>query len=313
MKSSGWHLGEKLGKTNVYAVFPHSPVLSNRGEVSGRIALGLFETAFDVDEPALAFPLDHGPFGEQVFDASLDVRTTDAFRRGYDAYLYLGPLEGEIVSPLIPGFYTDAYALEVDRRCKLMSGKTAVEAYSLSQLRGTNLAKMRAVWWGQPRREWSAKRLGPLNAWQWGSDWEKKSIEAKHQDWGDTKAIAQAAQRLLEAIRRADYASPGDWQQFPAPDVDYQVYTDYPAWMNWICTHFRTNPIVSVNLGEVVRHTDGWPCVSYQLTLKNATVLKGVLPFQWNARGEEWYGVHGLDWHLKPTEPGRPNRRTVGP
>lgn len=63
----------------------------------------------------------------------------------------------------------EAYALEVDRRCKLMFGKSATDAYGLGQLSGKNLAKMRAGWWGQPRQVWAALQLGPLNAWVWGA------------------------------------------------------------------------------------------------------------------------------------------------
>ena len=124
MKSAGWRLREKLGDTNVFAVFPHSPVIANEGGVNGRIALGLFETAFSaLTNRPMAFPLDHGPFGEQVFDASMDDVTTDPFRNGYQAYLYLGPLEDESLSPLIPGFYTDDFVKELDRRSQLWNGK----------------------------------------------------------------------------------------------------------------------------------------------------------------------------------------------
>jgi hypothetical protein len=80
MKSAGWHLREHLGATNLFVVFPHSPVMANMGGVNGRIALGLFETAMAaLTNRPMAFPLNHGPFGEQVFDASLDDLTTDPF------------------------------------------------------------------------------------------------------------------------------------------------------------------------------------------------------------------------------------------
>ena len=32
------------------------------------------------------------------------------------------------MSPLVPGFYTDDYAKEVDRRCRLMNGKGLAKA-----------------------------------------------------------------------------------------------------------------------------------------------------------------------------------------
>jgi len=37
--------------------------------------------------------------------------------------------------------------------------------------------------------------------------------------------------------------------------VDYTVHSDYPGWMKWVCRHFRTNPIVKVELGEVFLET----------------------------------------------------------
>ncbi|MBI5386404.1 MAG: hypothetical protein HZA90_17170 [Verrucomicrobia bacterium] len=302
VKSAGWFLCEKLGETNVFSVFPHSPVSADLGGVtSGRIALGLFETVFAaLTNRPMAFPLDHGPFGEQVFDPSLDKRTTDSFRSGYHAYLYLGRLEDEVFSPPIPGFYTDAYAKEVDRRNRLMFGKGVVDAYALGALSGENLAREVARSWGQPRRKWTAEKLGPLHAWKLGGDWEQKSTEAKRKDWsGEAKAIRQAAERLFDAIRQANYENPGHWGSFPAPDVSYRVQSGVDAWVEWICRRFRTNPIVHVEIGEVVRFPDGWPSVSYALTLKDGAKLEGILPFHWYPRIEQWCGVKGLDWHLR--------------
>jgi hypothetical protein len=293
VKSAGRRLQEVLGATNVLAVFPHCPVMANRGDVNGRLALGLFESAFAaLTNRPVAFPLDRGPFGELPFDASMDFVTSDLYRAGFDAFLYLGPLENEIMSPLVPGFYTDEYAREVDRRCRLMNGK------GLPKVDGVSLVKLRSQWWGQPRRNWQA--LGPLNAWEYGSDWEKRICEAKQRDpLADASAIRQAAERLIEAIRKADYEHPGDWESFPAPDVDYTVYTDYPGWMQWICQHFRTNPIVQVELGKVSLNTKHMPCVNYKLTLQNSQSLDGNLPLRWSARTQRWGGEEGLDWHRR--------------
>ncbi|MGO9199035.1 MAG: hypothetical protein ACLQM8_00650 [Limisphaerales bacterium] len=303
MKSAGWRLREKLGDTNVFAVFPHSPVIANEGGVNGRIALGLFETAFSaLANRPMAFPLDHGPFGEQVFDASMDDVTADTFRNGYQAYLYLGPLDDESVSPLIPGYVTDDFAKELDRRSRLMYGKSLVELEGgPKSLNAEILVQWYKQAWGQPRLEWSARSLGPLRAWEWGSDWQKKLVAARLKDWWpqDKEVIRQSALRLFQAIRQANYEDPGPSQTFPAPDVDYQVYTDYPSWMGWICQHFRTNPIVAVDLGGITMNTNGLPALAYKVTLKNGGKLEGVLPMNYNPRSERWYGVEGLDWHLK--------------
>ena len=277
VKSAGWHLREKLGATNVFAVFPHSPVMANMGGVNGRIALGLFETAFAaLTNRPMAFPLDHGPFGEQIFDAQMDDVTTDIFRNGYHAYLYLGPLEDEGFSPLIPGFYTDDFVKELDRRHRLSFGKGLVGGEHIKRVDGSSFIEWMSQSWGQPRHEWSRRNLGPLRAWEGGGDWDNRATTAKLKHWQtDQDSIRQAALHLFEAIRKADYEHPGNSQAFPAPDAHYQVYTDHPAWEAWICQHFRTNPIVSVDLGEPRLHTNGLPAVPYQLALKNGGTLAG--------------------------------------
>ncbi len=129
MKSAGWHLRQELiGETDVFAIFPHGPVITNMGRVDGRLALGLFETAFaEMGNKPMAFPLDHGPFGEQLFDADPERLTTDPFSKGYQAFLYLGPLDDEVFSPLIPEFYTDEFVKELDRRTRMMDGKGLIE------------------------------------------------------------------------------------------------------------------------------------------------------------------------------------------
>ena len=142
--------------------------------------------------------------------------------------------------------------------------------------------------------------MGPLDAWHYGSDWEKKLREAKQQNaLKDSAAIKQAAQRLFDAIRNADYEHPGDWHRFPAPDVDYTVHSDYPGWMQWVCQHFRTNPIVKVELGEVALDSKQIPELGYEVTLQNGQKLEGTLPFRWDARTQRWGGVEGLDWHRR--------------
>ena len=241
--------------------------------------LGLFESAFAaLTNRPMAFPLDRGPFGELPFDASMDFVTSGSYRSGFDAFLYLGPLEDEIMSPLVPGFYTDDYAQEVDRRCRLMNGK------GLPKVDGASLVQLRSQWWGQPRREWQA--LGPLNAWHYGSDWEQKLREAKYRNaLADSAAIKQAAGKLIEAIRKTDYEHPGDWQSFPSPDVGLHGWERLPrAGCSGYGEHFRTNPIAKVELGEVVLDAKHLPGLHYKLTLQDKQTLEGMLPFRWNPR-----------------------------
>jgi hypothetical protein len=173
MKSAGWHLRERLGEANVFAVFPHGPVITDRGQVSGRLALGLFDTAFAaLGNKPMAFPLDRGPFGQMIFDADPDRLTSDPYGKGYHAYLYLGPVEGEILSPLIPGFYTDEFVRELDRRSRVMWGRGLVESGTVRRLDGASYTAWRSQYWGQPRG-WSAEMLGPLEAWHYGSHFQE--------------------------------------------------------------------------------------------------------------------------------------------
>lgn len=116
--------------------------------------------------------------------------------------------------------------------------------------------------------------------------------------------LLAAAKRLLEAVRDADCTQPEAWRDFIEPE--YCVYTNYPAWVQWICTNLKDNPITKIELGGVARsQKDGFwrdhksiPAVDYRLTLQDGRVIKGVLDFDYNLEKEYWMGMHGLDWHL---------------
>jgi hypothetical protein len=285
-KSAGWHLCQALGQKNVFSVFPHAPVMSNSGSVDGRLALGLFDTAFGaLSNRPMAFPLDHGPFGELLFDASLDVLTADPYRAGFDAFLFLGPLENEVGSPLIPGFYTDEFAREMDRRSRLMHGHGLED---VTQVSGEAVRREAERWWGQPL-SW---QLGPLDAWHYGSAWREQLRSAKYREaLKDPALVRQQAEKLFTFLRQAEYRQD--------PETLYCVQTDRPGWLRWMGQHFGTNPIVHVEFGEVRRQASGRPAVPYKLDLKDGTKLEGVLPFEWDPNDGKWQGVGGLDWHLQ--------------
>ncbi len=306
--SSGSYLCEELGREQVYAILQHAPVMENRGTVHGRVALGLFDSAFaSLGHKPLAFSLATGPFGEQPCDCFPDEEyIIGRYRDGYSAYLYLCPLEDEIFSPLIPGFYTEEHMKEIDRRFRLMYGKPWHKSYGREKTDVENFV----AWmsgssgsWGQPR-DWTGN-LGPMDAWKLGDNWkhearkEKLKYAIEH-----TGIVVEAARSLFDAIRKADYENPGDWRDFPDPQHGYQTFTNYPGWMSWICDNFKKNPIVSVGLGDVrsKRFGEGkmmLPTISYTLTLKNGDVLQGELPFDYDPLSQSWFGTQGLDWHLK--------------
>jgi hypothetical protein len=303
--SAGWYLRNDLGLDSVYAIFQHHCVMTNWGRVDGRLGLGLFESAFArIGNKPMAFTLQEGPFGEQPYDASPDLPVKGTYADGYNAYLYLGPLETEIFSPLIAGFYTDQFVKELDRRYRIMYGKSLVEGCHLPALDAESfIAWMRS--WGKPRK-WRDK-LGPLTAWQrGGGDWKQTIRELMYsRALGGPEHLNTAATKLFDAIRAADYDNPDDWKEFIP--VEYCVFTDYPGWVRWMCETFKTNPIESVELGRVFKSDAksfyggkvSLPAVEYKLTLKDGTILEGNLPFDYNAKRQCWKGMHGLDWHLQ--------------
>ncbi len=117
------------------------------------------------------------------------------------------------------------------------------------------------------------------------------------------KEVAAAAQRLVDAIRDADYdrdwTKDDAWKSFPAKDAAYRPGRDFPGWVRWVCKNFKANAISDVRLGKVVAGPDGSPTVYYELHLKDGKVLKGDLPFSWDAKKKQWIGVKALDWHLQ--------------
>jgi hypothetical protein len=304
IETAGWYLQKELGREGVFAVFQHGPVQTNVGGVYGRLCLGLFESAFAaLQNKPIAFPLGNGPFGEQPFDAMPDLQAAGSYRDGYDAYLYLGPLEDEVFSPLIPGFYTDEFVKELDRRHRMMYGKGLVEAGVVKRLDAENFIAWMSRGWGQSRREWDPQRLGPLNAWHHGDAWQKEISDRQEASvFEHPEAIVAAAQSLFAAIRKADYEHPGDWREFLGPSDPYCAGSGYDRWVAWVCKTFKENPIQTVELGQPFRNASGRPSIPYKLTLSGGKVFEGVLPFRYNAFAQCWQGVGGLDWHM--VEPG---------
>ncbi len=311
--TAGHELARALGRPNVFVSFPHTCAMSNIGQVNGRLAAGLFESALAAaGKTRIGFPLDSGPFGECPFDAFPEHAVSSHYREGFDAYIYLGPLEDEVFSPLIPGFYTDAFVQELDRRHQVTFGRGLVEGCGLSDTTAAEFLRWMENSWGKPRREW--RRLGPVDAWTYGGgDWRQAVREARLREAATQPAeIEKAAGRLIEAIRAADCprGSTADAAstRFLAEDVHYAVRQDYPAWVSWICRHLRGNPIMRSDLGPVTIDKSGRPCVMYRLLLQDGTALRGKLPFDYDPAAQTWTGVEGLDWHLLYPK-GLPSRR----
>jgi hypothetical protein len=298
VESAGWYLRKALGAGNVYSIMQHRPIMTNQGRIDGRVCMGLFESAFEqVGGKPVAFSLQEGPFGLEPYDADPERPVSSTFKDGYSAYLYLCPLDGEKMSPLVPGFYSEEFIKEMDRRCMLMYGQTAAKAWGLKSLTPETAAEFRSQWWGQPREDWNAATLGPLDAWKRGGDWKKNMkddvlAEARK----DPSVIRAAAEKLFAGL-----------SQSPPVIGDYMVNHDYPAFEKWVADNLGPNPIAKVKLGDVSFGADGTPSVTYELTRKDGSLLKGTLPFYYDMTARSWSGMEGIDWHLR-----KPNVEQTG-
>ncbi|MEE9370750.1 MAG: hypothetical protein V3W45_04685 [Sedimentisphaerales bacterium] len=289
--TAGWYLRQRLGPENVYAVFQHRCVQTNMGRVDGRLCLGLFDSAFAaVGNKPMIFPLDIGPFGKEQYDAAPDRPVSSTYKDGFNAYLHLGPLETEIFSPLIAGFYTDDFVKELERRYQLMYGKGWADAYRQDKSDAESFIKWMGTSWGRPRRGWHQKNLGPINAWHLGGrDWKQAIKDEKVQ-----QAVKQP--EIIEKVAKEFFDK---LCQVPPIVAPYQTYTNYPKHRKWIKDTFTKNPIVSVKLDAVFLDKSNRPAVPYKLILKDGTILEGVLPFLYDAKNKRWYGTEGIDWHLQ--------------
>lgn len=137
------------------------------------------------------------------------------------------------------------------------------------------------------------------------------TIKVKHaQALDHPQEIKQAAQDLFERIRTAKYddflKDSANWQPFPIVGF-YQTHKRFDFLVKWMSQTFKTNPITRVEISDVfanpqaINGHEGLPAVSYKLTLKDDTVLKGNLPFEYNFDGGKghWHGLEGIDWHLQ--------------
>jgi hypothetical protein len=310
---AGAYLRQALGTQSVYAFFPHKPVMTNMGQVDGRLCLGLFDSAFAAQgNKPVAFPLTEGPFGDQPYDAEPDdTWAIGKYGEGYSAYLYLGSLEDEIFSPLIEGFYDDNFTKELERRTRIMDGKPWHELYGYEATNPKNVIEWMSGkngTWGKPRK-WTSE-LGPTNAWIQGDDWERKIREKKQQEaLKQPGEVVAAANRIFKIIQDADYRSFKDFSGSVHDKMNYMTDKWLDVLYRWMYDHFKDNPIQSVKLGEVSESTTPeevqkefgktLPTVHYKLALKDGSVLEGDLYYYYDPRTETWNGYKGLDWHLK--------------
>jgi hypothetical protein len=291
-ESAGWHLKQALGE-QLFTVFQHAPVMTNKGRTSGRLALGLIDTAFTrLDDRPVAFTLRSGPFGALAFDGMPDKNIYGNFRDGYDAYLYLVPLESEIFSPLIDGFYTDDFMPEIDRRYRLMGYRPLFSDIDLPT--SERVTKMRAAFWGQPR-SWT-RNLGPENAWHYGDDW-KTTIEKEHLANVQREELTTELDKIYRGIREMDPEK--SWKTWERKfGFNYLTMTNWPGMYRWWCDITKEHPLESVEYGKLSRNEEGLPQIKVNTALQGGITFSRVFSFKYDALQGSWQSQYGLDLHL---------------
>lgn len=292
-KSSGWYLKQALDD-QLFTVFQHAPVMTNRGNVRGRLALGLIDSVFArLEDRQLAFTLQKGPFGKLPFDGMPDGDVYGDFCDGYDAYLYLIPLEEEIHSPLIDGFYSDDFMPEIDRRYRLMFGKTL---FSDIDMPTPERVIKRQAYWGQAR-SWVG-RLGPENAWHAGDAWKTK-MKKEHFANVRREDLTTELDKIVQGIKEIDPTySRGVWEE--KFGFNYQTRTDQRGMYTWWCKVIKKHPFESVKYGDLDRNSQGLPKIRVTTTLQGGITLSKEFVFRYLPLEEKWQARFGLDFHLDP-------------
>ena len=302
--SAGWHLTEALGD-QLFTVFQHAPVMTNRGVVSGRLALGLIDTALaQLDDRPIAFPLTEGPFGELPFDGMPDFAVFGRFAEGYDAYLYLTPLEEEIFSPLIEGFYSEAYMPEIDRRYRLMFGRTLFADIEMPTPK--RVIQMRGAYWGQPRR-WT-RQLGPEDAWKLGDNWQTLVRQERHEKVTHEE-LTRELDKIYRGIKEVDPET-YSWRSWETHfDFDYMTATGWDKMFEWWCEVIEAHPLASVDYGPLQRDPKGLPQIEVTTTLQGGITFSKVFVFRYQPLRQSWKSQFGLDLHLDPKWKDLPGRK----
>jgi uncharacterized iron-regulated protein len=123
-------LSEKIGKENIFSIFTHSPVISNEGYTYGKIRKGLYDYVFEKNgNKQVAFNLHNSPFGKELFDASSSIcfyMETGSFEDNYDGYIFLQPVEEEIMNMPLYEIFTDEFINEIKKRASIIGEKQSV-------------------------------------------------------------------------------------------------------------------------------------------------------------------------------------------
>lgn len=308
-KSAGWHLAKELGQDKVFVFFPHTASMTNVGEVYGRLCLGLFESAFaELGNKPMAFPLADSPFGKEPFDAFPDDPIHSPYADGYDAYLYLGTLENEIFSPLIPGFYTGDVVKEIDQRYKLIYKKSWSEMYG-REATAASYTEWMSTGWGKPRKEWSMASLGPTDAWHFGSTGKNRPrpVEIRKPQKGDVAvsgAVVPSKTVTDVAGLRIRLDTTGPWEWVAETDAEGRFTASMPPGRHRLTVYLPGNEVFDTGLGHAnIEAREGLSDIKVKLldmakirvkiTDKSGKPVEGVLPGGWERSDQTGPGLTG--------------------
>ncbi len=292
---AGARLRQALGD-QLFTVFQHAPVITNNNETRGRLALGLIDSALaQLQDRPVAFTLREGPFGKLPFDGMPDAKVYGSFRDGYDAYLYLTPLEDEILAPLIEGFYSDQFVREMDRRSRLMTGKPLFP--DTNDPTGERMTRLWAESCGRPR-SW-IRDLGPENAWCYGDDWQ--AVTAREQERRVSRQeLVVELDKVYRGLKELDPEkySRASWER--AFGFDYLTMADRDGMYRWWCAVIKEHPLESVEYGALSRTPSESPQVQVTTTLHGGVRFSKTFTFRYRAVQQRWQTLYGLDLHLDP-------------
>ena len=240
----------------------------------------------------MAFTLQNGPFGKLPFDARPDLDVYGSFSGGYDAYLYLIPLENEKVSPLIDGFYSDDFMPEIDRRYRLMFGESLFSDIDMPT--PERVVKMMQINWGQAR-SWIGE-LGPENAWHDGDTWKTKIQQERYRNVTRQELTAEL-DKIVQGIKEINPTYP--WVAWEEKfGFSYQAASGYDAMYAWWCKVIKKHPFESVKYGDFDRNPQGLPKILVTTTLQGGITLSKEFVFRYIPQEERWQARFGLDFHL---------------
>lgn len=121
--SAGYVLSQRLGRENVFSIFPHVPIIANNGDIRGRMRQGLYDYLFKENgNKPVGIDVAGSPFADQPFDGITETiysKGTGMFADNFDGYIFLQPLEDEQNEYILYDIFSDRFIDEMKRRAAI--------------------------------------------------------------------------------------------------------------------------------------------------------------------------------------------------